>query len=138
MKKFLLCIALALSTSVYAQPPQPTHYDLQITGSSSSTYRFTVGTTTCNLAADPGTGTTVNPRLLVWDDINVAGRFCMHDTGNNTGPLFALPIGAYTGVLYAVVVAGTDQLRSNPSNPASFSRLAQPAARTGFHVSSAS
>jgi hypothetical protein len=133
MKKLFVALCLA-PTLAFAQTVPPTHYDLQITGASSSTYRFAVGTTVCNLTAEPGTTGTINPRYLVWDDNLVAGRLCMHDTGNNVGPLFALPIGAYTGVLFAVVVAGTDVLRSNPSNAASFSRLAMPAARTGFRV----
>jgi len=133
MRKWLIILGLVMPVSAFAQVP--THYDLNITGASSSTYRFAAATTQCNLTGEPGAAGTINPRYLVWDDtLTGNGRLCMHDTGNNTGPLFALPIGAYTAVLNAVVIAGTDVLISPPSNAVSFSRLTMPAVRTGFRV----
>lgn len=134
MRKLILAFALLVPVSVYAQTPPPaTSYELAITGASSSTYSFNANTVTCN-SPEPGTSGTVNPRFLVWTDELNAGRVCFHDTGANTGPLFALPIGDYSVVLTAINTTGTVVARSNPSNTATFTRLVQPAARTGFHV----
>lgn len=139
IKTLFATLALLLLGSVaYAQTPPPaTSYDLQITGAASSTYSFAANTVSCN-QAEPGTAGTVNPRFLVWTDELNAGRVCFHDTGANTGPLFALPIGDYSAVLYAVNTTGSVVARSDPSNSVSFSRLVKPAARTGFHVRGAS
>lgn len=134
MKLFLVTCALLISVNAYAQTPTPTNYELNITGASSSTYGFLATAVTCNVATDPGGVGNVNPRYLIWDDPTNAGRLCVHDTGANTGALFALPIGDYTANLVAVVSTGTNSVRSAPSNTASFSRLVQPAARTGFRV----
>lgn len=137
MKRFILTLTfLLLAVSALAQ--QPNEYRLNIVGASSSTYTFASSTVTCNLSADPGSPGVINPRYLVWDDPVNSGRACSHDTGANTGPLFALPIGDYTATLVAVVSTPTNTLQSPPSNPVNFSRLVQPAARTGFRVRGAS
>lgn len=132
MKKLLLALALLIPINAFAQ--NPTNYELNITGASSSTYGFLASTVTCNLTVEPGSAGSINPRYLVWDDPSNAGRLCVHDTGANTGPLFALPIGDYTANLVAVISTATNSVRSAPSNNASFSRLTQPAVRTGFRV----
>jgi hypothetical protein len=135
MKKILfLCSFLLFASSVFAQtPPAPTSYELRITGASSSTYSFAAATVNCTLTTDPGGAGTVNPRYLVWDG-PTQGTVCSHDTGNNTGPLFALPIGDYSASLVAVATSGSVVALSPPSNSVSFSRLVPPAARTGFRV----
>ncbi len=129
----LTCALLLTPTFAYAQDPA-TNFELTMVGATTTTYGFLRSQTQCNQAAEPGVGGTINPRYLVWNDPDNAGRICFHDTGNGTGPLFALPIGDYTGNLVAIASTGTSSLRSGPSNTVSFSRLTPPAVRTGFHV----
>jgi hypothetical protein len=134
MRNIITAISILLLSSVtaYAQDVPVTGYDLDIRGTSSSTYSFLPSTVRCAIVDIPGNPGTVNPRYLVWDD--TATTVCVHDTGANTGALFALPIGSYTAQLYATNGTGTDKIRSNPSNQVNFSRLAMPAARTGLRV----
>lgn len=134
MKKLLLLGLLFVPTLAEAQV-DATHYNLVINGAASSRYNFPAASLTCNLATLPGTDTALNPRYVVWNDPLVAGRYCSHDTGANTGPLFALPIGDYTAFIEPEVrtPSGASVL-GPPSNIASFSRLVPPAARTGLRV----
>lgn len=136
MRYWILICALLISSSAYAQTPPPaTSYELQITGTSSSTYSFAASTVICNSPTEPGTAGIVNPRFVVWDDPNAANRFCYHDTGASTGPLFALPFGDYSALLVAIATTtGGTQARSLPSNNFPFSRLVPPVTRTGVHV----
>lgn len=139
MRRFLLAILIFGGSVASAQtPPPPTSYDLVMTGATQTTYSFPAAQAICNVTTDPGVPGTLNPRYLVWNDAVNAGRICVHDTGNGTGPLFALPIGDYTGILYAVASTGTQSVRSDPSNTVGFSRLVPSAARTGFRVRGAS
>ena len=134
MKKLILLALLLVPVSAFAQtPPAPTSYRAVIAGAASSNYDFPVAAVQCGATALPGTPTTVNPRLLVWDH-TVANQFCVHDTGNATGPLFALPIGDYTITLFAIASTGSASISSEPSNTVPFSRLVPPAARTGLRV----
>lgn len=134
MKKILFtCAFLFISSLAQAQDPT-TNYELTMVGATTTTYGFTRAQAQCNQTVEPGAPGTINPRYLVWDDVINAGRICVHDTGNGTGPLFALPIGDYSANLVAIAATGTNSLRSGPSNTVSFTRLAQPAARTGFRV----
>lgn len=120
LRPWLLMISCVLLPGL-ASAQSADRWRLEITGAASSTYDFT--TVTCNQAAPAGTET-VNPSLVVWDDPANAGRVCVHDTGTGSGPLFALPIGAYSATLRAGNAAGY----SVPSSPAPFSRLAPPSA----------
>jgi hypothetical protein len=133
MKKILL-VLLLLPVITSAQVVIPTDYEFRITGVSSSTYTFPHANVVCNVQALPGAETTLNPRYIVWNDESNPGRYCVNDTGQNTGPLFGLPIGDFQASLVAVVATPTARLESQPSNTVSFSRLAQPAARTGLRV----
>lgn len=135
MRTFLFTVVFSVFVSIANAQVIPTHYDYDIVGTASSTYTFPASSVTCGPTA-PGQPTTVNPRYLVWDS-DVATQVCVHDTGNNTGPLFALPIGDYSVTLYAVAQTATNRVRSLPSNVVPFSRLVPPAARTGLRVRSA-
>lgn len=117
---------------------QTVSYELNINGAASSVYPFAASVVTCNVTTLPGTGGTLNPRFIAWDDPDNTGRYCFHDTGNNSGVLFALPIGAYTSNLVKVHTLGSDVLRSAPSNTVNFSRLVPPVAVTGLRVRGAS
>lgn len=135
MRYWILTCALLFSPNLaFGQTPTPTNYELNITGAASSTYGFLASAVNCNVTVEPGSVGNINPRYLVWDDPVNAGRICVHDTGANTGPLFALPIGDYSANLVAVVSTASNSVRSNPSNSVSFSRLTPPAVRTGFRV----
>lgn len=124
--KYVLMTVTMMTLAGPALAQTADRWRLEITGAASSAYDFT--TASCN-QAPPAIGSTVNPNLIIWDDPSNAGRVCLHDTGVGTGPLFALPIGAYTATLRAGNAAGY----SNPSNSASFTRLAPPtAAPTGL------
>lgn len=122
--------ALLIPLTAHAQ----TGYALDITGTASSTYSFAATSVQCNVQNLPGVEATINPRYLAWDDPSAPNRFCIHDTGNNTGPLFALPIGQYAISLRATNTVGSDTVSSPPSNTVNFSRLVTPAARTGLRV----
>lgn len=130
MKRLILTIIFAtLAVPGYSQTLS---YELNISGAASSVYPFT--SVQCNQSTLPGSSGTINPRYLVWDDPSNSNRYCVHDTGAGTGPLFALPIGDYSANLVAINSTPTAVLRSEPSNTATFSRLTPPAVRTGFRV----
>jgi hypothetical protein len=80
----------------------------------------------CNVEK-PTVINTINPTTAVWDDPANAGKVCMFIIPT-TGTLPSLPLGSYEATLVAINSAGA----SAESNRAPFSRLALPAARTGF------
>lgn len=124
-KRFWLIVlawaVFVLGLANYGHAQTADRWRLEITGTQSSTYDFV--TVTCN-QAPPAVGSTTNPRYIIWDDPANAGQVCLHDTGDGSGPLFALPIGAYSATLRA----GNEAGYSAPSNAAGFSRLAPPSA----------
>lgn len=134
MKYWILACALLFTPVTLNAQDVANKYELTMVGATTTTYGFLSTQVQCNQTTEPGTGTNINPRWLVWNDPVNTGRICYHDTGNSTGVLFALPIGDYTASLVAINASATAELRSDPSNSASFSRLVKPAARTGFRV----
>jgi hypothetical protein len=136
-------VILGLLVSLFSLPVQtqvviPTNYELNIylRGATSrmTFFAFQHSGVTCNLTTTPGIPGSLNPRYLIWDDENNVNRFCVYDTGNGTGPLFALPVADYEAGLVAFVTTPTATVASPESAHANFSRLAQPAVRTGFRV----
>lgn len=95
-------------------------------------FDFTKTAIECNQAPEVvPPGVPVNPRRVLWDDPDNAGRVCRWvDPG--TGPLFAVPFGAsYDAGLQAYNEAG----RGPESDRVPFSRLSPPTvAPTGLRL----
>ncbi len=125
-----LCVGLLLPAAVAAQ--QVTDYALRFYQGGAapvSTYLFAASVVACGQPAVPPPGQAVNPTRIVWDDPDAAGLTCQHDTtASGPGPMFALPVGTYTGALVAMNIAGTSP-ESDPTDP--FLRVDPPGVLTG-------
>lgn len=133
MTRILTALAL-LVVATAASAQTVTEYELAIFAvgatAPTSTTRAPVASVTCNLVPPPPATSTVNPRLVIWDDPAVAGRVCQWDLGAPATVLVSLPVGSYRGVLRFVNAAGVGP----DSTDALFSRVALPAAPTGVRL----
>lgn len=131
LRSLALAVALlaALAAAVSAQTAPIDSYENRHYAAGAAaptqTYTFPATATVCN-QADPGSGVTVNPTRLIWDDPANPGRVCIHQFAAGS-TLFSLPIGNYEGTLIAVNQGGA----SGESPRAPFSRLGPPSVPSG-------
>jgi len=122
---------LAIGSPSHAQTPssyQVKYYNVGASQPLQQSDAFPASAAVCNQTAASG-GSTVNPKLVVWDDLANAGKVCVY-TIPTSGALPSLPTpGSYEGTLTAINAAGSAESARAP-----FSRLASPSAPTGLRI----